>query len=73
MPKPKIISNKAVDADPTGYYGIRADQNLKGLHPFPPQTRIDFSLDMKKKEGSGEMAARKIFNLVEYGRPRIPC
>ena len=59
----KNYFQQAVDADPTGYYGIRADQNLKGLDPFPPQTRIDFSLDLEKEKKAAVRWLRKTFNL----------
>lgn len=54
---------QAVDADTTGYYGIRADQILKGLDPFPPQTRIDFSIDLEKEKKAAVRWLRKTFNL----------
>lgn len=54
---------QAADADPTGYYGIRADQKLKGLDPFPPQNRVDYSLDFEKEKKTAARWLRKTFNL----------
>lgn len=54
---------QAADADPTGYYGIRADQKLKGLDPFPPQNRVDYSLDFEKEKKAAARWLRKTFNL----------
>ncbi len=38
---------QASDADPTGYYGIRAAELFNGLSPFPRTPNVDLSVDLE--------------------------
>lgn len=62
-PEAQKYFQQSAEADPGGYYSIRADQILKGLDPFPPQTRTDFSIDLDKEKKSAGKWLRKTFNL----------
>ena len=62
-PEAQKYFQQAAEADPGGYYSIRASQILAGLDPFPPQTRTDFSIDLEKEKKSADKWMRKTFNL----------
>lgn len=54
---------QAADADPTGYYGIRARQKIAGENPFPRQYNSDFALDVEKEKADAEEWLRETFTL----------
>ena len=62
-PEAQKYFQQASEADPAGYYSIRADQILKGLDPFPPQARTDFSVDVEKEKKTADKWLRKTFSL----------
>lgn len=54
---------KAVNADPTGYYGIRASQILNGQSPFPRLQNIDLAVDFENEKTKAERWMRDAFQL----------
>ncbi len=56
---------QAASADPTGYYGIRADQVLKNQAPFSNQETADLSIDLSKERKAAGKWLKKRFNLEQ--------
>lgn len=54
---------QSAEADPGGYYSIRAGQILNGQDPFPSQTRTDISIDLAKEKKPADKWMRKTFEL----------
>lgn len=54
---------QASEIDPTGYYGIRAEQKLSGEAPFSQQSNIDLAIDYEKEKTAAEKWLRSTFNL----------
>jgi soluble lytic murein transglycosylase len=52
---------QAAEADPGGFYSIRAGQILNGQDPFPPQSRTDISIDLEQEKKSADKWLRKTF------------
>ncbi len=56
---------QASEADPTGYYGIRAKERLADVKPFPRQYNSDFAIDYEKEKTEAEKWLRTTFSLEE--------
>lgn len=54
---------QAAEADPTGYYSIRAEEILAGEEPFPAQSNTDFTVDLNLEKVSADKWLRNTFNL----------
>ena len=54
---------KAINADPTGYYGIRANQIINGQSPFPRLQNIDLAVDFEGEMRKAERWMRDAFQL----------
>lgn len=62
-PQAREYYQQAMDADPTGYYGIRADQVLADLAPFPTKKTPDLSIDLQKEKRAATKWMRDRFKL----------
>lgn len=60
-----VYYQQAAEADPMGYYSIRAKQILDGDPPLPPQKNSDFSINLKKEKKEADKWLRKTFNLEQ--------
>ncbi len=54
---------QAATADPTGYYGIRANEKLAGEKPFPRQFNNDIAIDLEKEKLEAEKWLRTTFSI----------
>lgn len=54
---------QAVEADPTGYYSIRADQILNGEQPFTASAEVDLGISLKDDMESASRWMAQKFNL----------
>ncbi|KAF0111016.1 MAG: hypothetical protein FD147_1222 [Chloroflexi bacterium] len=59
----RIYYQQAVNADPTGYYSIRATQILKGQTPFPGAVNIDLAVDYTTEKMGADRWMRDTFKL----------
>jgi len=56
--------NRAVQADPTGYYSVRAEGLLVGEPVFESSGAFDFSYDREAERSEAEQWLRQTFNLL---------
>ncbi len=54
---------QASAADPTGYYGIRANEKLAGQDPFPRQFNNDIAIDLEAEKSEAEKWMRTTFSI----------
>jgi soluble lytic murein transglycosylase len=54
----------AAEADPTGYYSVRAEELLAGQAPFSRSGTFDFSSDVQAERAEAESWLRANFNIV---------
>ena len=59
----RVYFQQAADADPTGYYGIRAQQKISGRAQFSSQKTADLSIDLSKEKKAADKWLKKRFTL----------
>ncbi len=55
--------HKAANADPDGYYGLRANQIINGQSPFPSIQNIDLGIDLASERQKADRWMRNTFQL----------
>lgn len=61
----KKYFQQAADADPGGYYSLRAREVLAGQDPFPKVENSDFAIDLKQEKKDADEWMRATFSLED--------
>jgi soluble lytic murein transglycosylase len=59
--------HSAAEVDPTGYYSVRAMDQLSGTEPFEPIYELDFEIDWTREQDYAEEWLRRRFGIRAVG------